>query len=298
MVSVTSARPSGGREEVPAKTTSSILPPRRGLTPCSPMTQERASTTFDLPDPFGPTTQVMPGSNRKVVAEAKDLNPRRVRVFRYTCWLSSSSGRRLSGTPSRERAADRFSRPYRDQAGFPCLTRRWGRNEGAAKSPPSHPGPPQATLRDAAMRRPLSDVTCVRDVSGEHGFAFAAGDNEFVADAGRKHVVRLLQPGQLGLQVVHPLLEAAHFREHAGIRPADVAENSLRHCSGSSTLSDQSGRTREETHRCAQGDLSRIAPSRVSGQVERSRRSKATGAAGPGGGGAAGRLGNCRRTGS
>src|SRR6516162_6887491 len=179
MVSVTSARPSGGREEVPAKTTSSILPPRRGLTPCSPMTQDRASTTFDLPDPFGPTTQVMPGSNRKVVAEAKDLNPRRVRVFRYTCWLSSSSGRRLSGTPSRERAADRSSRPYRDQAGFPCRTRRWGRNELAAPPAPAvsragklgrlrpltrlhqwfHAGHgaaglPQATQRDAAMRRP------------------------------------------------------------------------------------------------------------------------------------------------
>src|SRR5262250_284147 len=84
MVSVTSARPSGGRDEVPAKTTSSIRPLRRLLTPCSPMTQERASTTFDLPDPFGPTTQVMPGSRRSVVAEAKDLNPRRVRFFRYT----------------------------------------------------------------------------------------------------------------------------------------------------------------------------------------------------------------------
>src|SRR5215469_10611466 len=84
MVSVTSARPSGGRDEVPAKTTSSIRPLRRLLTPCSPMTQEKASTTFDLPDPFGPTTQVMPGSRRKVVAEANDLNPRSVRFFRYT----------------------------------------------------------------------------------------------------------------------------------------------------------------------------------------------------------------------
>ena len=73
-----------GRAEVPAKTTSSILPPRSGLTPCSPMTQENASTTFDFPDPFGPTTHVMPGSKRMEVAEAKDLNPRRVRVFRYT----------------------------------------------------------------------------------------------------------------------------------------------------------------------------------------------------------------------
>src|SRR5690349_7846321 len=83
MVSVTSARPSGGREVVPAKTTSSILPPRSDLAPCSPMTQDRASTTLDLPEPFGPTTQVMPGSRRSVVAEAKDLKPRRVRLFRY-----------------------------------------------------------------------------------------------------------------------------------------------------------------------------------------------------------------------
>src|SRR5215813_754088 len=85
MVSVTSARPSGGREVVPAKTTSSILPPRSDLAPCSPMTQDRASTMLDLPDPFGPTTQVMPGSRRSVVAEANDLKPRNVRVFRYTC---------------------------------------------------------------------------------------------------------------------------------------------------------------------------------------------------------------------
>src|ERR1700753_3580212 len=84
MVSLTSARPSGGREVVPAKTTSSILPPRSDLAPCSPMTQDRASTTLDLPDPFGPTTQVMPGSRRRVVAEAKDLKPRTVRDFRYT----------------------------------------------------------------------------------------------------------------------------------------------------------------------------------------------------------------------
>src|SRR5215470_11393931 len=84
MVSVTSALPRAGRPDVPAKTTSSILPPRSGLTPCWPMTQEKASATLDLPDPFGPTTQVMPGSNRSVVAEANDLKPRSVRVFRYT----------------------------------------------------------------------------------------------------------------------------------------------------------------------------------------------------------------------
>ena len=68
--------------------TSSILPPRRLLAPCSPITQAMASTTLDLPEPFGPTTHVIPGSRSMVVADAKDLNPRRVRFLRCTCWAS------------------------------------------------------------------------------------------------------------------------------------------------------------------------------------------------------------------
>src|SRR5215218_8538021 len=83
IVSTTSARPSGARPEVPAKMTSSIFPPRSVLAPCSPITQLRASTTLDLPEPFGPTTQVMPGSKLRVVADAKDLNPRKVKLLRY-----------------------------------------------------------------------------------------------------------------------------------------------------------------------------------------------------------------------
>src|ERR1700748_3712482 len=84
MVSATSARARGARVVVPAKITSSILPPRRLFAPCPPMTQESASTRLDLPEPLGPTTQVMPGSRRSVVAEANDLKPRSVRDFRYT----------------------------------------------------------------------------------------------------------------------------------------------------------------------------------------------------------------------
>src|SRR5437763_2273879 len=84
IVSTTSARPSGARPAVPAKMTSSIFPPRSDFAPCSPRTHAIASTTLDLPDPFGPTTQVMPGSNRSVVEDAKDLKPRRVRLFRCT----------------------------------------------------------------------------------------------------------------------------------------------------------------------------------------------------------------------
>src|SRR5690349_7611495 len=87
MVSATSARPSGGRPDVPAKMTSSILPPRRDLAPCSPITQASASTTLDLPEPLGPTMQVMPGSSCRVVDDAKDLNPFRVRLFRYNAGL-------------------------------------------------------------------------------------------------------------------------------------------------------------------------------------------------------------------
>ena len=92
IVSSTSARPSGGRPDVPAKMTSSILPPRRLLALASPITQASASTTLDLPDPLGPTMHVMPGSSCKVVEEAKDLNPFRVRLFRYNARLHQVAG--------------------------------------------------------------------------------------------------------------------------------------------------------------------------------------------------------------
>ena len=84
MVRDTSARPSAGRCGVPAKMTSSILAERTVLGPWAPSTQATASTTLDLPLPFGPTTTVTPGSNSRVVGSANDLNPLRVRDFRNT----------------------------------------------------------------------------------------------------------------------------------------------------------------------------------------------------------------------
>src|SRR5690242_11563377 len=80
--------------------TSSILPPRSALAPCSPRTQAMASTTLDLPEPFGPTTQVMPGSSRSVVAEAKDLKPLTVRLLRCTDLRGSVVVGRDFGGPS------------------------------------------------------------------------------------------------------------------------------------------------------------------------------------------------------
>src|SRR5699024_12076319 len=78
MVRTTSARPSGALLVVPANMTSSILPPRRDLAPCSPITHDSASTTLGLPLPFGPTTPVIPGSYRSLVVDAHHFHPREV----------------------------------------------------------------------------------------------------------------------------------------------------------------------------------------------------------------------------
>src|SRR5690606_1441885 len=65
----------GLRVPEPLKMTSAISLPRRLLTLCSPSTHLIASTTFDLPEPLGPTTTVMPGGNSKRVLSAKLLKP-------------------------------------------------------------------------------------------------------------------------------------------------------------------------------------------------------------------------------
>ena len=84
IVSETSARPRRARLGVPAKMTSSILEERNVRGPCAPSTQATASTMLDLPDPFGPTTTVTPGSNSRVEVSAKDLKPFSVSDFRNT----------------------------------------------------------------------------------------------------------------------------------------------------------------------------------------------------------------------
>ena len=58
--------------------------------------------------------------------------------------------------------------------------------------------------------------------------------------------VRLSQDKRsiVGFEVTYSSLQSAHLRHHAGIRPAYMAKQSLRHCLRSSTLSDQSGRAR------------------------------------------------------
>src|SRR5271169_4399695 len=50
------------------------------------MTQRTASTRFDLPQPFGPTTPVRPGSISKSVGSTKDLNPMRRSRVSFILW--------------------------------------------------------------------------------------------------------------------------------------------------------------------------------------------------------------------
>jgi hypothetical protein len=61
--SVPSAMPEGARRSVPLKMTSVISLPRRLVGRPSPRIHLTESMTFDLPQPFGPTTAVKPRSN-------------------------------------------------------------------------------------------------------------------------------------------------------------------------------------------------------------------------------------------
>src|SRR5712692_7944514 len=97
MVMVTSARPSGGRLVVPLKMQSAMRSARSDLWLCSPRTQEMASTTLDLPQPFGPTMQVVPDPlNVTTVRSQNDLKPR-ISTFRSFSKMSPFGRQLLHG---------------------------------------------------------------------------------------------------------------------------------------------------------------------------------------------------------
>src|SRR5258707_1123033 len=82
IVITTSAWLRDGRLPEPAKITASMSAARSDLCEVSPIAQRNASTRLDLPQPFGPTTPVKPGSIMKSVGSTNDLKPgRRRRVF-------------------------------------------------------------------------------------------------------------------------------------------------------------------------------------------------------------------------
>src|SRR5262249_55343818 len=93
MAIATSALLRGGRLLDPEKITSSMDEARMDLYEDSPITQRSASTRFDFPQPFGPTTPVRPGSIMKSVGSTNDLKPsRRSRVSFMLCGLIPQGG--------------------------------------------------------------------------------------------------------------------------------------------------------------------------------------------------------------
>src|SRR6267378_4942087 len=97
MVMVTSASPRGGRLVVPLKMQSAMRSARSDLWLCSPRTQEMASTTLDLPQPFGPTMQVVPDPlNVTTVRSQNDLKPT-ISTFRSFSKMSPFGRQLLRG---------------------------------------------------------------------------------------------------------------------------------------------------------------------------------------------------------
>src|SRR5574341_93238 len=75
IIRLTSAKLPEFLELLPVKMTDSIRSPRRDLALCSPKTQRMESTRLLLPQPLGPTMEVMPELKFKAVLLGKDLNP-------------------------------------------------------------------------------------------------------------------------------------------------------------------------------------------------------------------------------
>src|ERR1700728_4040029 len=82
----------------PPKITSCIDCPLIASGDCSPIAHNTASVTFDLPDPFGPTTTLTPGPKSRWVRSGKDLKPFKVSDFRRICSpISLVVGQSLDG---------------------------------------------------------------------------------------------------------------------------------------------------------------------------------------------------------
>src|SRR6516164_8408804 len=136
------------------------------------MTQRTASTRFDLPQPFGPTTPVRPGSMAKSVGSTKDLKPiRRSRVSFILYITSLSLGERRipkgsrrgherrarDGAASARRMNRRESERNQGQRNYPDL--RAGSAPFAART---GPGP-----RSDGGKKPLSCLEIGVDLFGQ-----------------------------------------------------------------------------------------------------------------------------------
>src|SRR5579875_442777 len=77
---------------------------RMALAELAPMTQRSASKRLALPQPFGPTTPVRPGSILNSVGSTKDLKPER--RSRWKRMAASRAGSSALGEQRRDRAVE------------------------------------------------------------------------------------------------------------------------------------------------------------------------------------------------
>ena len=146
--------------------TSSIALPRSVLADCSPSTHSTASEMLDLPEPFGPTTTVTPGSSARCDAVGEGLEAlERERLEVQAIGLSEhdavSTGR-ASGVTARRRSRDSAHDPSTAPARRDGAVRRPRASavERLRRRPPSRrpsstrPAPvPEEPVADAAPRR-------------------------------------------------------------------------------------------------------------------------------------------------
>src|SRR5207302_6089900 len=160
MVMVTSASPSGGRLVVPLKMQSAMRSARSDLWLCSPRTQEMASTTLDLPQPFGPTMQVVPDPLKvTTVRSQNDLKPT-ISTFRSFSKMSPL-GRQLLHGGQHEPATQRdncLSQPFLRAAAKTREERRRfvPRGEGLSSDGSTLRGSPVKTFGRFSVRGPAA----------------------------------------------------------------------------------------------------------------------------------------------
>src|ERR1700719_2363835 len=160
MVMVTSASRSGGRLVVPLKMQSAMRSARSDLWLCSPRTQEMASTTLDLPQPFGPTMQVVPDPlNVTTVRSQNDLKPTRS-TFRSFSKMSPFGRQLLRGCrhKTRNQMDNSETQPLPAAAAKRREERRRfvPRGEGLRNDRPTLHGSPVKTFGRFSVRGPAA----------------------------------------------------------------------------------------------------------------------------------------------
>src|SRR6516225_8525783 len=182
------------------------------------MTQRTASTRLDLPQPFGPTTPVSPGSISKSVGSTKDLKPmRRSRVsfirllFPFVrCGCKESPNAQALGRPELPAAASaRRMNRRTGKRNSPATLSRFSLGDAIAGTSQNHC---PATRRKAKKR--LSFLEIGVDLLGHHIDGLIAIELLAIDEKGGRRVDAKL----LGGAVTH-VLDAV---EHLLIRQAFV----------------------------------------------------------------------------